>query len=703
MMFLKLLRGCPGRGLRRAGLLTVVFGLAACAQVSPEPSIVAEPVSEVSAVPERITPETPPVQESLQAPVNYRELYPGTGQFLNAAGRSVASAREDGAGSLTLNFDNAPIEEVVQVILGDILKETYVVADGVSGNITLRTTEPMQREALIPVLENLLRMNNAALLHTGEFYEVLPIGDGVLSKLTPSMMLNAGKGYQFIVAPLHYISAKEINSVLEPLKSPKTTIVVDEHRNLLLLGGTQADLINLLETIRLFDVNQVKGKSVGLFRIQNAEASELLTELEAVLGTGSDQPLAGMVSLTPIERLNALLVVTTQKDYLQSVSEWIERLDQVQNAQGVNMYVYHVQNGKAENIADLLTQMFEGQKRLAIASKQAQAKLSTPSAEDGSQQKVPGNTGTSIQTGNVSIIADTENNALLIMATAAEYEEVKKAITRLDILPMQVLVQASIFEVTLEDDLEYGLQWFFNSSHGSFDSRGGLRIPNSGDVSGGLLGTLPNPVDFTYAIFDADGTRALLNATAGDSRVDVLSSPSLLVLDNQKATIRVGDQVPIRTSETEFLNSATGNITSRIEYRDTGVTLDITPRVNNGGMVIMEISLHVDDVDETTSSSIDSPTILQREVQTSVAVQSGESIVLGGLIRQGAEDSSSGVPFLRDIPYLGYAFGGKRISKDKTELVVMITPSAIANALEAQSVTREYKEKLKEVDFSKLR
>jgi len=253
------------------------------------------------------------------------------------------------------------------------------------------------------------------------------------------------------------------------------------------------------------------------------------------------------------------------------------------------------------------------------------------------------------------------------------------------------------------------LQWFFTGSPGKYGSIGGLNIPASGDVSGenGLAGVLEDPVNFTYAIFDAGGTRAVLNALAGDSRLNVLSSPSLMVLDNHTAVIRVGDQVPIRTSETTNTSSAVvddgqfgSNITSQIEYRDTGVTLEVTPRVNAGGMVTLDITQRVDDVTETTSSNIDSPTILQREITTSVAVQSGETIVLGGLIREGTEETESGIPLLKDIPVIGNLFKSTRIAKAKTELVVMITPSAVANQSDARKVTEEYKAKLKGVDLS---
>lgn len=641
-----------------------------------------------------------------------QEMYPGSGSFVNS---SRGGAPADSEGEVTLNFQNSPITEVVKTILGDILGVNFAINDAVTGSVSMRTARPVSQDALISVLDNLLRMNGAAIIKSQDFYEIVPIDEGALAGLSPTTRLSADRGYQMLVVPLHYIGAKEMARILEPVKSGKAMVQADEFRNLLMLAGTQGELFNLRETIAIFDVDQLSGMSVGLFRMQNVDASTMINELETIFGDNASGPLAGMVRFSVMERLNALLVITPQKKYLQDVELWVKRLDQADNPNGMNMYVYYVQNGKAENLADLLNQLFEGKRRSAVAmarSKPSQ-KPAAPAVE-GQPPAAPIRANeevSSIEVGDVTIIPDTENNALLVLATPTDYAEVEKAMQKLDVLPMQVLVEASIVEVTLEKELQYGLQWFMKNTHGKYGGIGGLNISNdAGSPPGGipaLTGALADPANFTYAIFDAAGTRALLNAISGDSRLDVLSSPSLMVLDNQTATIRVGDQVPIRTSETSNISSGEvvddqfrSNITSQIQYRDTGVTLEVTPRVNSGGMVMLDITQRVDDVDETTTSSIDSPTILQREITTSVAVQSGETIVLGGLIRDNKEKSDNGIPFLKDIPIAGYLFKGEKTTKSKTELVVMITPSAVANPEEARQVTEEYKSKLQGVDLS---
>lgn len=634
-----------------------------------------------------------------------REIYAGTGNFIN---RQAAAPRnsEPVTGDVTLNFQSTEIGEVVKTVLGDILNVNYSFDDSITGTISMRTTQPIAREALLPTLENLLRMNGAALINNGHYYEVLSATDKLPSGLRPGTSLDPTQGMQIVIVPLRYVGAQEMQRILEPVKSPKSSIVVDAYRNILLLAGTHSELTNLRETINIFDVDQLQGMSVGLFRLEYVDAATIVEELGSVFGDNSDGPLAGVFRFTVIERLNAVLVVTAQKNYLQSAETWIRRLDQAENIHGTNMYVYYVQNGKAKALADTLTELFEGKRRAAL-SQSERSRAAVPTKTTTKEQPARAANGrrneqvSSLEVGDVTIIADAENNALLVLGSASDYAEIEKAIKKLDVLPMQVLVEASIVEVSLDEELEYGLQWFFKDGHGKLTGRGGLNIPPDGDIGATLPGLL-NPADFTYAVFDASGTRAVLNAAAGDSRLNVLSSPSLMVLDNQTATIRVGDQVPIRTSESTNTNSDNFNVTSQIQYRDTGVTLEVTPRVNAGGMVVLDLTQRVDDVDQTDTSGIDSPTIIQREIQTSVAVQSGETIVLGGLIRENKQKADQGVPFLKDIPGVGLLFSSRRKLTSKTELVVMITPTAIANSDDARAVTNEYRNKLKDVDFSDL-
>ncbi len=634
------------------------------------------------------------------------ETFLGNGRFINQGGARKVAFTED-EGDVTLNFEASPIREVVKTILGDILQLNYMIDEAVNGNISMRTTRPISQASLLSTLESLLQVNGAVLIKNRDFYEVLAVSDGTVpAGLAASTGLDAAKGYQVLIVPLQYIGAAQMNKIIETVKTSKTKVVVDDYRNILLLAGPHGELSNIRHTIGIFDVDQLQGKSVGFFRLENVDAPTVLTELEAIFGDESEGPLAGLVNFIEMERLNAILVITGQKNYLRAAETWIRRLDQAENGNGANMYVYHVQNGRAENLSDILGQLFASQRKTELSRAVREGGRASPTnikkaAKSSSAKVRGGDNARLLNVGEVTIIADVENNALVISCSPADYKGIEKALKKLDVLPLQVLVEASIVEVSLDNELKYGLQWFFKNSHGKFNGVGGLNIPANGVVGGALNGVF-SPADFTYALFDGAGTRAVLNAVAGDSRLNVLSSPSLMVLDNHTATIRVGDQVPIRTSETTNTASDDLNTTSQIQYRDTGVTLEVTPRVNAGGMVIMDITQRVDDVNQTDSSGIDSPTIIQREITTSVAVQSGETIVLGGLIRENKQGANRGIPFLKDIPVLGFLFGGTEKISSKTELVVMIKPIAIANSNEARHVTEEYRKKMQDVDFSYL-
>ncbi|UTW05617.1 type II secretion system secretin GspD (plasmid) [Amphritea atlantica] len=622
------------------------------------------------------------------------ELYQGDGRFMNLEPIKQRQATESEEGDVTLNFQEAEISEVVKTILGDILQRNYSIDDKVRGSAYIQTSEPIPRKALIPILEHVLQINGAALVEVNGFYEVVPADAVPASKLSISSQLTAGKGYQVLVVPLKYISAKEMLKILEPIKPRQGLIEADERRNLLILAGTQEELINLNQTIRVFDIDQLLGMSVGLFRLKSVKPDVLVDELEAIFGDKAEGPLAGVVRYMPIERLNALLVMTSQRKYLKDARVWIERLDRAETAGGLGMYVYYVQNGKAENLANMLSELFSGQRRAQGNRPQVTTPPATATSGDSDAEPLAEQPGspTDLNVGEVSIIADEENNALLILASTGDYEKVVAALNKLDVLPLQVLVEATIIEVTLEDELRFGLQWFFKNSIGNRTGRGTLGASlNSGD---GI--TAPFAPSASYEVFDAVSTRLLLTALAKDSKVNVISSPSLMVLDNHTASIRVGDQVPVRTSETTNTSSES-NITSTIQFKDTGVLLEVTPRVNAGGMVVLDIAQEVNDVSDTTSSGIDSPTITQRKIDTSVAVQSGETLVLGGLIKENKENSDEGVPGARHIPVFGWLFSSDRKFKKRTELVVLITPTAVTDRSEARDVTREFRNKLQGV------
>ncbi len=295
------------------------------------------------------------------------------------------------------------------------------------------------------------------------------------------------------------------------------------------------------------------------------------------------------------------------------------------------------------------------------------------------------------ESGDVRIIADERNNALVILATSTEYRMIEATLRRLDIVPLQVLIEATIAEVTLTDELRYGLNWFFQS--------GNFAATFSNLLSGGVASQFPG---FSL-LFDSNDARAVLNALTEVTDINVISSPQLMVLDNQTAFLNVGDQVPIAVQSSVSVTDPDAPVVSSIEYRDTGVTLEITPRVNASGLVVLDIIQEVSDAVSTDTSNLESPTIQQRRIESTVAVQSGESVALGGLIRDRRIDNVTGIPLLSSIPILGNLF--KTTSEDvfRTELLVLITPHVVRNFDEARAVTEELRARMTGLDALELR
>lgn len=693
-------------------------------------------------------------------------ILPGTGNFINpnAATPPAKTTTQTAAGEVTLNFEGADIRDVIKVVF-ETLKENYTVDPQVQGEATVQTTRPLAKNQLLPTLETLLRMSNAVLIREGGTNRIIPAA-GAVQKGKLSPRLGGGKvGYGVRIVPLRYVSAVEMQTIIAPFLPEGSILRADPIRNLLILAGTGPELATVQDTIDTFDVNWLKGMSIGMFRLRNVDSQAMATNLNQLLGEESKTPVAGLLRFVPLSKLNAVIVVTPQAEYLKEVAVWIERLDGVG---GERLYVYQVQNSRADYVADLLNSLFNlgggggssrggelapglkpaqlggsgsstgslgssgglsGGSSLGSSSRSSSVSRGTTSAGGSSSlgsSTLGGSSGTtgtlggghtSAATGGaggisslgsggpsagmeeVRIVADVENNSLLIWASNQNYERIISTLQKMDITPRQVLIEATIAEVKLTGNLQYGLQWFFEngvgSNHGqNFTGTGSLGISADNlTVNNVLTGSGLNT--FSYAITDGAGkVRTLLKTLASDSKLKVLSSPQVMVLDNQKALIRVGDQIPIPTGTTTTTSGVT--TTGGVDYKDTGVLLEVLPRVNSGGLVNMDVKQEVIDVgaqDNATNQN----RFLQRSVVSKVAVQSGQTLVLAGLIRDNRSDSQGGLPVLYKIPVLGSLFGNTTQTMERTELIVLITPRVVENTQDAIQVTDEIKRKMKQI------
>ncbi len=638
------------------------------------------------------------------------DLQRGHGQFVKPP--DSLSRRPSRQGEYTLNFEDADLHEVVKVILGDLLQENYVIDPAVAGTVTIQSSHPLSREDLIPVLESLLKINDAVLVDSGGLFKIIPAENAFRESLPPSVgqRPSSSLGFRTQVVPLRYIGVDEVQKLLEPFLT-EILIQADKRRNLLILAGPQRLLDNMIQTIQVFDVDWLKGMSLGLIPLEYADAKTVVTELEAVFGGEDESTLGGMARFVPIERLNSVLIVTSQAQYLDEITGWLQRLDNSDGKAGQRLYVYYVQNAKASDLAATLNGVFgtgEGQVPGAeVAPGLEPVTLESEEPQEGQERRTPAEqqptTGSELTLpsgSTVRIIADVVNNALVVFSSAADYQMIEAALKKLDIVPLQVLIEATIYEVTLADDLRFGVEWFFRNTVGG----GGRAIgtfdinDTTSELAAGSLGAATTG-GFSYLISSAGQVRAALNMLASESKANILSAPALMVLDNQTATINVSDEVPIQTSERRpaQVTGTQADTINEIEFRDAGVILEVTPRVNASGLVSLEISQEVSQPIETTTSTINSPTIRKRQIESTVAVQSGNTIVLGGLIQDTRSDTDRGVPGLYKIPVLGKLFGDFTKSLDRTEILVLITPRAVRNEEESLRVTEEFKRKLEQL------
>jgi general secretion pathway protein D len=693
--------------------------------------------------------------QSSDKPADRAKLYKGTGILVagQEEGGDVPGIRRPSTPPgpmVTLNFEGADIRDVVRNILGDILNESYTIDQAVGGTVTIRTTSGIPRESLPATMEMQLRMNGATMTKESGVWKILPAAAAVRGNVTPQLGGSSRPlppGYSVQIVPLHYVGVRQMATLLEPFVKDQTTVRVDDLRNFIILSGTELELRHLIDTIEMFDINWMAGMSAGLFTLQSADVKSVMTELEKALGTPDKSPLAGILRVIPIERMNALLVITPQPEYLDEARKWIERLDKAgADSAGIRFYIYHVQNGRAERIGPLLQQAFTGRvtqtpqgpgpPTLAPGTP-AGTIVSPPAFQPGTPVGAPQTVVTQTQTQtpppappgavqstiqralsaaegigvvrNVQVVADKDNNTILTVATPAEYAIIEAALKKLDIPQRQVAIEVTIAEITLTDTLKFGVEWLFKGAAPSGRGSGGLfnqttpfnpAVP----IAAGATGPagLALATGFNYLINNLNfpgGVQAALNLLDTYGNTKVISNPHLSAVDNQKATIKVGNRIPINSNST--LGGTTNVVTTVAQYIDTGVLLQVTPHINAGGLVTLEVDAEVSTPGVRSEAAIAAgaaPAINTRSVQTLLAVPTGQTMVMGGLITNDNETSTGGLPLISRIPVLGGLFGKQTLTNNRTELILFITPRVIENEVDARRVIDDLRRRMERLD-----
>jgi general secretion pathway protein D len=684
----------------------IVLSLASCAdRVEPKPA---------PPPPTPAASSAPPFAQSaaLQPRSHEDEVVPppdirrGTGHFTGAAtGSKLAVATPQG--ETTLNFVNADIADVAKAVLGDLLKLNYVVDAGVQGAVTLQTSRPLGHDIVLPAFEQAIRLAGLALVERDGIYRVVPLAEAAHSAGPIETGTGRGPGFGIEIVPLRYVGVPEMQKLLDPLAPKNSILRADPARNLLIIAGTERERAALIDNIRLFDVDWMEGMSFAVMPLKSVDPKTVIGELKEVLG-GKDGPLASIVRLVPINRINSILAISPQPKYLDRVADWVGRLDRVREAANQRIYVYYVQNGRAADLAGVLNKVLTGSGQnsgaagskgpglsepeppstltaagagsglgtpgLLDPSKPRDAAAPTPDADSGGDRD---DTGAGQHAPNIRITADQTTNSLLIYATPADYAIIESALSKLDIAPLQVLLEAAVAEVDLTKDLNYGVQ--YSTLVGAHNT---LSLSNAASIA-------PTNPGFNYLFSSGSNIMAVLSALQDLTTVNILSAPELLVLNNQTATLQVGDEVPIATQSATSVGIAGAPVVNSIEYKDTGIILKVTPRVNEGGLVLMDVDQEVSNVETTTSSTLDSPTISLRKVNSTIAVQDGETIALGGLIQDQTTAGRSGLPWLQNIPFAGSLFSSTTNNSVRTELLVMITPHVVQGVQKLRDATEE--------------
>ena len=658
----------------------------------------------------------------------------GTGQFLGTTPVSATRAQPDESGGVTLNLVGVPIPQAAKTVLGDFLRTEYTLDPTLEGKITLQTPGPVANSTALDLFQSALRSNKAAMIYTGGSYKIVPL-DQATAGARLRVEGEPGTGGQFgsevHVVQLKYVNASEIRRILDPI-SPRGAIVKsDDARNTITLSGNDQDINGMLEAISVFDVDIMKGMSFAIVPVKTSQPSAIADEMKSIFASDKEGPMAGMLQFLPNKRLGAILVITPQQRYLSRAVTWIRKLDSQAEGTEKEFYTYSVQNRQASELVSVLQSMFSSGKDSSgsssasanrnVAPQYQEANLQSQGLQRSSGQSGGGAGGSafpsmspsggsrppststsanatgditastaSVQLGRddttgdarIKVVADENKNAILIEATPADYRRVLRVIGTLDVIPNQVLIEATIAEITLKDDLKFGLRWYLSNKNSSYTF--------TDDVSGAVGSVFPG---FSYAL-KAANISATLSALNEITDVNVISSPSLSVADNRTATLQVGDQVPITTQSAVSVLTPGAPVVNSVTYKDTGVILSITPRINESGRVMLEIEQEVSTVSTTTSSSINSPTISQRRVKTSVVVNDGEAFALGGMMQNSKTVTRDQIPIVGDIPIIGNAFKTKDNLIGKTELIILIAPHVIRNLNEARQVTDEFRREL---------
>ena len=580
-----------------------------------------------------------------------------------------------------LNYEQADLRLVLEQ-LAESLDISILIDPSIDKRISIRTSpdRPLQREDIWPLIRLLTRDAGIFLERVGDVYNARMINSSLPADIIgPDSSAETVNSQVMQITPLTYVSTETAVEALGPLLAPEGSVSQLGSRDLLMITASDFLLQRANELLMLIDADPFSNQGIHLYQLSNANAPEVAEELVEILELIEGASPAYQVR--GIERINAILVTAPASRGFEEISRWVEILDADSQEQVEQLFMYKVKNLDALELAETLSTVFEEEDdpltppnigrsdTLNIVDTLAAEASQTATAETG---QVPLTTGGTSANGAVSanltvkIVADEATNSLLIRSTARDYRQLLTTISQLDVVPLQVMVNAVIAQITLTDDTRFGVDW----SRVAGNTLNPISSSTTTDFAPNLNGLM-----FTRGFIDGSArVDATLEAIAQNNEVRLLARPSLTVGNNQEGEIQIGAEVPVEAGESI---SAGGLSTTNIQYRDTGIGLLITPQINEDGVVNLIINQTLRSVDNSASGINNNPVFNNQEITTTVVVKDGDNIVLGGLIQTDTEALNTGVPLLNRVPGLGNLFSYQQDNQERRELFIVLRPEVI--------------------------
>lgn len=631
------------------------------------------------------------------------------------------------AQALSMNFFDADLVEVIRLFM-TLLEADYILHPQVSGRVTLSIEDTFRPDQMLDLLEGILRINGMALVETDGVYEIMPLARVQVQVSRgrfhiPDDGLSPRRGQMIQGFRLHFISATDMTTIIKPHISEGAQVYAHDANGVMLVCDYPHNLVKVSQLIEIFDESVFAGIYTATYSLTRIQAEDAAQELEAVaktFGLGDDKTgVHGRVSFLPLPRLNMLLALTRDPLVLEFVEVWLQELDRempqfIQEQYGEGVYVYYVQYGNAAEIVSSLQGLFEYKEpdKEEDTMQRMLDEMARPGPDPGPEVlteefpplihdapfPTPAREAVAAGgrlTGPVVFVVDEPNNAVLIRCNTVDYPKIMTVIEMIDQYPRQVLIEVLIAEVNLTEDTRLGMEWRM------LDYKDGVTQDLRVDTGiGGLFGDTGSITSgLSYMVSNTNRLRAALRASAADGHTRILSTPTLLASDNKEAVINIGQEVPIATSRRVRHDDDDERRTTEttIQYRDTGIILKVTPKINRQGMVRMEISQEVSDYYLDPQLHDDSPVITTRHASTLVAVNDQQTIVIGGLMQQQHRDISRGVPGLHRVPLLKYLFGYQQKQFENSELIIFITPHVIIDEEDSAFITRDFLRRLERI------